>query len=185
MKPKQHLAWVDIETTGLNPEQDRILEVALVITDTNLTEVAHLTRVLFTENVVLETMGPWCVDMHAQNGLSAECRESTMTRPSAERDLLELLRAYTTNQGSPLCGSSPHFDRAFLHKQMPTLASWFHYRNLDVSSVRQIVSLWCPERLKPSTTARHRALDDIRGSIAELQHYRHALGLGVLDEVAA
>jgi len=185
MKTKQHLAWVDIETTGLNPEHDRILEVALVITDTDLTEVAHLTRVLFTENVVLETMDSWCVDMHAKNGLSAACRESTVTRPAAERDLSDLLRAYTVKSGSPLCGASPHFDRSFLSRQMPTLAAWFHYRNLDVSSVRQIVSLWYPERLMLPTTVRHRALDDIRGSIAELKHYRQALGLSALDREAA
>lgn len=182
---RKHLAWLDLETTGLDPERDRILEIAIVITDDNLNEVASLSRVLFTESIMLENMDPWCIDTHANNGLTALCRDSRISRPQAERDVLDVLSAYTTNAGSPLCGASPQIDRSFLHRYMPTVDAWFHYRNLDVSTVRQIVSLWCPERLKPTTGPRHRALDDIRGSIDELRHYREALGIGACTEVAA
>lgn len=184
-KQSKHLVWVDLETTGLNPDSDRILEIGVIVTDSALNEVVSLSRVLFTEDLVLQSMDPWCVETHAANGLVDACRNSVCTRPQSERDILDVVSAFADPRTASICGSSPHFDRAFLRRHMPALESWFHFRNLDVSTVRQLVALWSPERAWPIPAIAHRALPDLRASIAELRHYREAIACGGIEQAAA
>jgi len=171
------LVWIDVETTGLDLEHDLILEIAAIITDLDLNEISFFHRVIQHPENVLATMDPWCRNVHGQNGLVNACRASTEGQAQVEQELTDWLRRQIGKQRSPLCGNSPHFDRAFLRRLMPNVEQHLHFRCIDVSTMRQLAGLWWPSaRNGLSKKLAHRALDDIRESVAELRYLRMRLG---------
>jgi len=176
--PEQaRLVWLDLEMTGLDPEQHQIIEMATLITDGNLNVLAEGPVIaIHQSDAELAKMDDWCTRTHGESGLTERVRASRISTLEAEAQTLDFLRKWTQGGQSPLCGNSIGQDRRFLVRHMPQLADFFHYRNLDVSSVKILAQLWAPE-VKDSfhKQATHRALDDIKESIAELLHYRKHL----------
>jgi oligoribonuclease len=178
MKPsKNHLIWLDLEMTGLEPEQDRILEIATLITNDELDIIAQGPVIAISQTPeVLANMNPWCIKTHGASGLTARCQASSITEAQAEAQTLDFLRQTVEGGASPLCGNSVHQDRRFLYRYMPELANYFHYRNLDVSTLKILAQRWAPAVYagldKEST---HVALQDIADSIEELRYYRKHL----------
>jgi oligoribonuclease len=168
------LIWIDLEMTGLNPDTDRILEIATIVTDNQLNTLAEgpVLAVYQPENV-LAAMDEWNQRTHKASRLIERVRASNLDEATAQRLTLEFLQPLVAKNKSPMCGNSICQDRRFLARHMPQLETWFHYRNLDVSSVKELVARWKPQLLgglqKKNT---HRALDDIRESIDELRYYR-------------
>ena len=173
------LAWIDLEMTGLDPENEVIVEIAVIITDGSLEETIEGPElVLFAEESVLEQMAPVVREMHAISGLTEAIRHSSISVAEAEHTVLEFVRTHLPEPGqAPLAGNSVHADRAFLRKYMPELEAWFHYRNVDVSTIKELARRWYPEVLDntPEKSGGHRALADIRESIEELKYYREAV----------
>ncbi|QEP43171.1 oligoribonuclease [Ectothiorhodospiraceae bacterium BW-2] len=172
-----YLGWIDLEMTGLVPEQDTIMEIATLITDTELNEVAE-GPVLAIQHTPqqLERMDSWCQHHHGQSGLSERVVQSRVTLAEAEQQSLAFLQRYLPRGSTPLCGNSIWQDRRFLVRYMPQLEQWFHYRNIDVSSIKELAKRWAPQiaaGVKKRKT--HLALDDIRESIEELRYYRRSL----------
>ena len=174
MASKEHLIWVDLEMTGLNPEKDRIIEMATIVTDANLNLVAEGPVIaVHQSDALLATMDEWCTRTHGQSGLTERVRASTIGEADAEAQTLAFLAEHVAQGASPMCGNSIGQDRRFLVRYMPTLEAFFHYRNLDVSTIKELCRRWRPDLLPGFTKkATHLALDDIRESIAELQYYR-------------
>lgn len=174
LKRKDNLIWLDLEMTGLNPDSDRILEIATVVTDKHLTVLAEgPVLAIHQSDQVLEGMDDWNQNQHGNSGLTSRVRASTVTEDAAEQDTLAFLRNYVDQGQSPMCGNSICQDRRFLIRHMPELAAYFHYRNLDVSTLKILVQLWDPElggRFEKQST--HLALADIHDSIRELRFYR-------------
>ena len=171
--PPPPLVWIDLETSGLALDTCHILEVAVLITDADLRELAegpHL--VVHQPDSVLEAMDEWCTNQHGGSGLTAAVQASTLSLSEAEEQLLAFLREHCPPGASPLCGNSVHFDRRFLARYMPGVEDYLHYRIIDVSSVKELVRRWYPETPLPQKAETHRALDDIRASIDELRYYR-------------
>ena len=169
------LAWIDIETTGLDRSRDAILEVAVVITADDLAEVASCPVVLHQDEAVLDAMEDAVREMHALNGLTEEVRVSRLSVPAACDELVAFVERHLEDPStSPLCGSNIGFDRGFLQQWMPALEGLFHYRNIDVSSVKELARRWRPDvyESRPVPAKAHRALGDIRESVAELRWYR-------------
>jgi oligoribonuclease len=171
------LIWIDLEMSGLNTETDRILEVATIISDSVLNVIAEgPVLVVRQADSVLSSMDEWNTRTHAETGLTERVRASSLTEAQAERRTLEFLQQYVPKGRSPMCGNSICQDRRFLARWMPELEAWFHYRNLDVSTVKELARRWKPDVyggvVKKNT---HRALDDIRESIEELKYYRERL----------
>jgi oligoribonuclease len=170
------LIWVDLEMTGLDPALERIVEVAVVITDGDLQVVAEgPDLVLACDEPVLAAMHPRVREMHAASGLLERIAASTVTLADAEAQVLSFVRAHVPEPGTaPLAGSSVHTDRAFLHRYMPAFEAHCHYRNVDVSTVKELARRWHPDALAsaPGKLGGHRALADILESIEELRHYR-------------
>ena len=173
----QNLIWIDLEMTGLDPTSDSIIEVATIVTDSNLNEVAEgPTIVVHQPDRILDSMDEWNTRQHGESGLTERVRKSTQTTAAAERATLDFLAAHTVAGTSPMCGNSICQDRRFLAREMPELEAWFHYRNLDVSTLKILAQRWAPAIAAGVTkSSSHRALDDIRDSIAELRHYREHL----------
>lgn len=173
-KSEQNLIWLDLEMTGLEPEHDVILEIATIITDSQLNIIA--TGPVFAihqSDEVLDNMSPWCVETHGKSGLTQRCRESDIDLASATAKTLEFIEQYVPKGVSPMCGNSIGQDRRFINKYMGDFEDYFHYRNLDVSTVKELARRWYPEVLdKVVKTGTHLALDDIRESIAELKVYK-------------
>jgi oligoribonuclease len=168
-----NLIWIDLEMTGLDPERDVILEAVAVITDGDLNEIAVSdTFVVHQPESVLASMNAWCVEQHGKSGLTAACRASTRTTAEVEQALLAFTGPHAKASEVPLCGNSVHQDRAFLRREMPKLEAFFHYRNIDVSTLKELVKRWYPALPKFEKAESHRALDDVRASIAELRYYR-------------
>lgn len=169
------LAWIDLEMSGLDPDRERILELAIVITDLDLEVVAELPGIAIKqEPALLDAMDEWNSRQHRKTGLYEEVLSSDIDEASAEQTALKLLREHMSPNSSPMCGSSIHQDRRFLRRYMSTLHEFFHYRNLDVSTVRSLARYWKPtllERQKSKHTE-HRALSDIHACIKELRFYR-------------
>ena len=179
-----NLVWMDLEMTGLDPDKDRILEMATIVTDAhlNIIEEGPVLAIHQGESVLL-SMDEWNQTVHSGSGLISRVRDSTLDEPAAEQMTLEFLRRTVAEGKSPLCGNSICQDRRFLYRYMPRLTGHLHYRNVDVSTIKELMARWCPDRLKGfEKKGSHRALDDIRESIEELRFYRRAFFS--LDEVA-
>ena len=171
---QNNLAWIDMEMTGLQPDADRIIEIAMLVTDPQLTLVATgPVLVVHQPDAVLEAMDSWNQSTHKKSGLIDKVRASTMDEAAAERAALEFLAAHVPAGASPMCGNSICQDRRFLARWMPQLESYFHYRNLDVSTLKELVRRWKPELQKGlSKQSKHEALADIQESNDELKYYR-------------
>jgi oligoribonuclease len=170
----ERLIWIDMEMTGLKPDTDRIIEVALVVTDNSLATVAEApVLVVHQEDATLSAMDSWNQSTHGRTGLTEKVRASTLDEAGAQRELLAFLREHVPARTSPMCGNSICQDRRFLARWMPALEDYFHYRNLDVSSVKELCRRWKPEVAKKWVKqGKHEALADIYESIEELRFYR-------------
>ncbi|KZY28169.1 MULTISPECIES: oligoribonuclease [unclassified Oleiphilus] len=173
-KHKDNLIWIDLEMTGLDPEQERIIEIATIVTDSQLNTLAEGPVIaIHQSDELMDSMDEWCTKTHGENGLTARVKASNTSEREAEQDTIEFLKQYVDKGCSPICGNTIGQDRRFLVKYMPELEAFFHYRNLDVSTLKELVRRWKPEiqsGLKKQGT--HLALDDIRDSIEELKYYR-------------
>jgi oligoribonuclease len=171
---QNNLIWIDMEMTGLQPDSDRIIEIALLVTDAQLVTLAEgPVLVVHQPDEVLEAMDSWNKSTHKKSGLIERVRASKMVEAEAERAALEFLEQHVPANASPMCGNSICQDRRFLARWMPRLESHFHYRNLDVSTLKELVRRWKPELMKGFTKeGRHEAMADILESIEELKFYR-------------
>jgi oligoribonuclease len=174
MPDATHLIWIDMEMTGLRPETDRILEVALIVTDLNLHTVAEApVWVLHQDDAILGGMDSWNTSTHTRSGLVERVRASILTEPQVEAQALAFLQAHVPSRTSPMCGNSICQDRRFLARWMPALEEFFHYRNLDVSTLKELCRRWKPELMKGiPKEGKHEALADVQESIMELRYYR-------------
>lgn len=167
------LVWMDLEMTGLISETDRILEISTVITDIDLTLVAVGPQLaIFQESEILAQMNEWSQEHHGQSGLIERVRNSTITVEEAEQRTLRFIREYVEKGEAPLCGNSIHQDRRFLYQYMPTLNDFLSYRNIDVSTIKELTFRWFPDLPKFEKQNKHTALEDVHESIAELAYYR-------------
>lgn len=169
-----YLIWIDLEMTGLDPDHDRIIEIATIVTDGYLDIIAEgPTLAVHQSDEVLLKMDEWCTKQHGGSGLTERVRASTITEAQAEHATLQFLLQHVEPGKSPMCGNSICQDRRFLYRHMPQLEKFFHYRNLDVSTIKELARRWKPESIKGiKKESKHLALDDIRDSIFELRHYR-------------
>ncbi len=169
-----HLIWIDLEMTGLDPDNDLIIEIATVITDKDLAILAQgPVLAVHQPDSALAAMDDWNQQHHGQSGLIARVQASTIDQAEAERQTIEFLKQWVPENASPICGNSIGQDRRFLYRYMPKLEAYFHYRNIDVSTVKELASRWAPavkDGFKKAST--HQALDDIIESIEELRYYR-------------
>ncbi|BFL70277.1 oligoribonuclease [Moraxella osloensis] len=171
---KKHLIWIDLEMTGLDTLNDTIIEIATIVTDSELNILAEgPVFAIHTPDIVLNSMDDWNTRQHGQSGLIDRIRRSNVTMAQAETETIAFLSKYVESGRSPMCGNSICQDRRFLARQMPTLERFFHYRNLDVSTVKELAYRWRPDILSSfEKKGNHLALDDIRDSIRELRHYK-------------
>ncbi|WP_017430690.1 oligoribonuclease [Vreelandella jeotgali] len=171
---KDLLIWIDLEMTGLDPNRERIIEVATLVTDSQLNTVAEGPVIAVKQpDSLLEQMDDWNRKTHGDSGLVKRVQESTASPAEAEAQTLAFLREYVAPGTSPMCGNSIHQDRRFLEREMPELWAFFHYRNLDVSTIKELIKRWNPDAAKGFQKRNvHLAMDDIKESIEELAHYR-------------
>jgi oligoribonuclease len=170
----QNLVWLDCEMTGLDPERDRLIEIAVIVTGPNLEpRIEGPVLVIHQSDAQLDLMDAWNKGTHGKSGLIDKVKASTVTEAQAEQQILEFMARYVPRQTSPMCGNSISQDRRFLVKYMPKLEEYFHYRNLDVSSLKELAKRWRPD-VHASFKKRqlHTALADVHESIDELVHYR-------------
>ncbi|MEH6650768.1 MAG: oligoribonuclease [Motiliproteus sp.] len=169
-----NLIWIDLEMTGLDPERERIIEIATLVTDADLNIIAEGPNlVIHQDDTLLDAMDEWCTRQHGQSGLTQQVRDSSISEREAELATLEFIKKHVDRGASPICGNSIGQDRRFLVPYMAELETYFHYRNLDVSSIKELARRWRPDVLNGVTKkGSHLALDDIKDSINELVHYR-------------
>lgn len=174
MDKANNLIWIDLEMTGLDTMRDQIIEIATVVTDSDLNVVAEgPVFAIHQGQEILDGMDEWNTKQHTKSGLAERVLMSRMTAAEAQRRTLEFLQRHTEPSASPMCGNSICQDRRFLARLMPELEAYFHYRNLDVSTLKELAKRWSPEILSGiKKKASHLALDDIHDSILELRHYR-------------
>jgi len=172
-----NLIWVDMEMSGLNPDCDRVLEVAVVVTDSQLELLCEgPVLAVHQSDRVLESMDAWNTSTHGRSGLTARVRTSSVVEVEAESEVIAFLERYVPAGKSPMCGNSICQDRRFMARWLPRLEAYFHYRNLDVSTLKELARRWKPEVVRSfEKKSRHEALADIYESIAELKHYRQHL----------
>ena len=173
-KNEQNLVWIDLEMTGLDTQKDTIIEIATIVTDSDLNILEEgPVMAIFTPDSVLNKMDLWCTTQHNSSGLISRVKNSSISLEDAELETLDFLQDLVPQGKSPMCGNSICQDRRFLARLMPKLESYFHYRNLDVSTLKELAQRWSPrvaEGLKKES--KHLAIDDIRDSIEELKYYR-------------
>ena len=169
-----HLIWLDMEMTGLDPERERIIELAMIVTDVNLVTIAESpVWVVHQSDAQLDAMDDWNKATHGRSGLIAKVQASTLDEASVEAAALAFVQQYVPKETSPMCGNSIGQDRRFMVRYLPQLEAWFHYRNLDVSTLKELCRRWKPEVAKGFVKkSDHTALADIRESIEELKYYR-------------
>jgi oligoribonuclease len=174
MQNALNLIWIDLEMTGLNPDTDVIIEMATIVTDSELNVLAEgPTIAIHQSDEILAGMDEWNTRQHGQSGLTQRVRESVVSMAEAEAQTLTFLEQWVPKGKSPICGNSICQDRRFLYRHMPQLEAYFHYRNLDVSTLKELAARWAPKvRDGVKKSSSHLAMDDIRDSIAELRHYR-------------
>lgn len=182
MSANTNLIWIDLEMTGLNPDKDRIIEMATIVTHSDLTIVAEgPVFAIHQSDALLDSMDEWNTQQHNGSGLVNRVRESVITEGMAEKATLEFLKKHVADGKSPMCGNSVWQDRRFLARYMPELEKYFHYRLIDVSTLKELALRWAPKIYGGfQKESRHLAQDDIRDSIAELRYYRENL----LNQVA-
>ncbi|MDD5577837.1 MAG: oligoribonuclease [Methylobacter sp.] len=170
----QHLIWIDLEMTGLDPDKDLILEIATIVTDKDLKMLAQGPVLAVRQpDSALAAMDEWNQKHHGQSGLIDRVKASTIDDAEAERLTIEFLKQWVPEKTSPICGNSIGQDRRFLYRYMPKLEAYFHYRNIDVSTLKELAARWAPELKKGfNKESKHQALDDIVESIEELRYYR-------------
>lgn len=173
-KSDQNLVWLDCEMSGLDPEKERLLEIAIVVTGPQLTpRIEGPVLVIHQSDALLASMDAWNKGTHGKSGLIDKVKASTVTEEQAQTVLIEFIQKYVSKAASPMCGNTIGQDRRFLLKYMPKLESWFHYRNLDVSTLKELSKRWKPEVYASfKKQQRHTALADVHESIDELEHYR-------------
>lgn len=172
----ENLVWIDFEMTGLDPEQHTVIQAAVIVTDINLNVLAESEEiVIHASEKDLDRASDWVRDTFGESGLLQQVRESKVTMQDAEKSLLEVIRKYVGPKLSPLCGNSVHVDRKFMEKYLPNLNAHLHFRNIDVSSLKQLVRMWYPDLSFFEKKETHTALEDIRESIAELRFYKDIL----------
>ena len=169
-----HLIWLDMEMTGLDPERERIIELAMIVTDVNLVTIAESpVWVVHQSDALLDAMDDWNKATHGRSGLIAKVQASTLDEAGVEAAALAFMQQYVPSGASPMCGNSIGQDRRFMVRYLPQLEAWFHYRNLDVSTLKELCRRWKPELAKGFVKkSDHTALADIRESIEELKYYR-------------
>jgi len=174
MQNPQNLIWIDLEMTGLNPDRDVIIEMATIVTDSELNVLAEGPVIaVHQSDEALAGMDEWNTRQHGRSGLTQRVRDSRIDAATAEAQTLAFLEQWVPTGKSPMCGNSICQDRRFLARYMPDLEAWFHYRHIDVSTLKELAGRWAPQvRDSFKKSAAHLALDDIRESIAELRHYR-------------
>ncbi len=169
-----NLIWLDMEMTGLNPDADRIIEVAMIVTDSQLNVVAESpVLVIHQPDAVLDAMDDWNKNTHGKSGLIEKVKNSAVSEAEAEQVLLEFMMQHVPERTTPMCGNTIHQDRRFMARWMPRLEAYFHYRNLDVSTLKELCKRWKPEVAKGVVKrGKHEALADILESIEEMRYYR-------------
>ena len=172
-----NLVWIDLEMTGLDPDRDHIIEIATIVTDAQLNLIAEGPVIAIHQpEPVLSGMDDWNRRTHGESGLTERVRRSPFSAIDAELKTLDFLQQHAAAGASPMCGNSICQDRRFLAREMPALEKFFHYRNLDVSTLKELARRWAPDVLAGlQKTSKHLALDDIRESIEELRYYRQSL----------
>lgn len=169
---KSNLLWLDIETTGMDLFKDRILEMAFIVTDKNLNILWEKEFVIHQNDEILEKMGEWCQQHHSESGLIERVKNSKLNEQVVEAEMLQIAEEYFEKETSPLCGNTVHFDRYFLKKYLKEFEAFLHYRNIDVSSIKELYKRWHEGEERFQKKKAHRAMDDIKESINELKFYR-------------
>jgi oligoribonuclease len=183
-RKNDRLVWVDMEMSGLLPETDRILEIAMIVTDGDLNIVAEgPVLVVHQEDAVLDRMDAWNKGTHSKSGLIDKVKASTLTEADVEAACLAFLKQHVKSSISPMCGNTIHQDRRFMNRYMPKLEAYFHYRNIDVSTIKELCKRWQPEIAKGfSKQQAHTALADIIESVEELRYYREKLFIPTIGD---